>query len=126
MVWWLAHYLAHDTDKVGEVVPLIGPLAQLVAAANNTNVHEKFRHLVPERNGDPDHSLVPAVFMDPAISLVNALFPDPGNLQRAHFADDLAKIIDSHGVGHDLIACLRDTFELNSFDEPVPVDQPAP
>lgn len=103
VVWWLARH----TDEIREAVPLIGVLAQLVAAANNTDVHEQFR-------------------TDPAISLVNELFPDQGDPQRTHLADDLVKVIDSHGVGHDCVARLRDTFELDPSDEPVLADPPAP
>ncbi|MEV7519755.1 hypothetical protein [Streptomyces sp. NPDC091371] len=42
VVWWLAR---HDHDIEG-AVDLLGPLAQLSAAANNTEVAELFRHLV--------------------------------------------------------------------------------
>jgi hypothetical protein len=103
VVWWLARH----TDEIREAVPLIGDLRQLVAAANNTDVHEQFR-------------------MDHAISLVNELFPDPVDPQRAQFADDLVKIIDSHRVGHACVARLRDTFELDSSDGPVLADLSAP
>jgi hypothetical protein len=48
VVWWLARH----TDDVEEAVRLIGPLAQLTAAANNTTVHELFQHLVATRTDE--------------------------------------------------------------------------
>ncbi|MFB7905278.1 hypothetical protein ACFC1T_02450 [Kitasatospora sp. NPDC056076] len=42
-MWWLAR---HD-DRIQEAVDLIGPLAQLSAAANNQAVSELYEHLVP-------------------------------------------------------------------------------
>jgi hypothetical protein len=53
VVWWLARH----TDDVEEAVRLIGPLAQLTAAANNTTVHELFQHLVATRDDDPTPAL---------------------------------------------------------------------
>ena len=44
VVWWLARH----PDQVEETAQLIGTLAQLSAAANNTEVPELFRYLVPE------------------------------------------------------------------------------
>ncbi|MEV8324099.1 hypothetical protein [Kitasatospora sp. NPDC056731] len=43
VVWWLAR---HD-DEVVQAVDMIGPLAQLSAAANNEAVDELYEHLVP-------------------------------------------------------------------------------
>lgn len=43
VVWWMAN---HD-DQIEKTVDLIGPLAQLSSAANNAEVDETFRHLVP-------------------------------------------------------------------------------
>ncbi|MGW2374371.1 hypothetical protein [Kitasatospora sp. NPDC001683] len=43
VVWWLAR---HD-DRIQDAVDLIGPLAQLSAAANNEAVSELYEHLVP-------------------------------------------------------------------------------
>ncbi|MFJ9607476.1 hypothetical protein ACIRS1_14175 [Kitasatospora sp. NPDC101176] len=43
VVWWLAR---HD-DKVREAVDMIGPLAQLSAAANDEDVDGLYEHLVP-------------------------------------------------------------------------------
>ncbi|WP_399087796.1 hypothetical protein ACGH2B_11845 [Streptomyces sp. BBFR2] len=47
VVWWLAR---HD-ERVKDAVNMIGPLAQLSAAANDTDIPEPFRHVVA---GYPD------------------------------------------------------------------------
>src|SRR5690606_13970414 len=43
VVWWLAK---HD-DQVKQAVDEIGPLAQLSSAANDRDVPERYRHMVP-------------------------------------------------------------------------------
>ncbi|MFF3068149.1 hypothetical protein ACFVSN_26665 [Kitasatospora sp. NPDC057904] len=43
VMWWLAR---HD-EQIGEAVDMIGPLAQLSAAANDEPVDELYEHLVP-------------------------------------------------------------------------------
>ncbi|MFF4380266.1 hypothetical protein [Kitasatospora sp. NPDC001547] len=50
VVWWLAR---HD-EQVSEAVDLIGPLAQLSAAANDEAVSELYTHLVPGAGPFPD------------------------------------------------------------------------
>ncbi|MBO3680037.1 hypothetical protein [Streptomyces sp. NEAU-YJ-81] len=49
VVWWMAK----NDDHVEKAVNLIGPLAQLSSAANNTEIPERYRHLLgdlpPER-----------------------------------------------------------------------------
>ncbi|MFF2616441.1 hypothetical protein [Kitasatospora sp. NPDC058046] len=52
MVWWLAR---HD-EQIREAVDLIGPLAQLSAAANDQAVSELYTHLVPGAGLPPDDS----------------------------------------------------------------------
>lgn len=49
VVWWLAK----NSDQVKETAQLIGTMAELSAAANNTEVHELFRHLVPSEHLEP-------------------------------------------------------------------------
>ncbi|WP_051825306.1 hypothetical protein [Kitasatospora aureofaciens] len=44
VVWWLARH----EDKVTEAVDMIGPLAQLSAAANDEAVDELYEHLIPQ------------------------------------------------------------------------------
>lgn len=123
LVWWLAR----NVDKVQEAVPLIKPLAQLVAAANSTDAHEQFRHVISEPHGDLGRDLLPTVWVDPAIKFIDEYFPNPDDPQRAHLADDLVRVLASHDIGPDSIACLRDTFELDPFEEePLLVNQSAP
>ncbi|WP_158844809.1 hypothetical protein [Streptomyces sp. NRRL WC-3742] len=50
VVWWLAR---HD-DQIKEAVDLIGPLAQLSAAANNEAVSDLYEHLLPLSGPFPD------------------------------------------------------------------------
>ncbi|MFI2612614.1 hypothetical protein [Kitasatospora sp. NPDC018619] len=50
MVWWLAR---HD-EQIREAVDLIGPLAQLSAAANDAPVSELYTHLLPGAGSFPD------------------------------------------------------------------------
>ncbi|MFF2541345.1 hypothetical protein ACFVUY_02160 [Kitasatospora sp. NPDC058063] len=52
MVWWLAR---HD-EQIREAVDLIGPLAQLSAAANDQAVSDLYAHLVPGVGPFPDDS----------------------------------------------------------------------
>ncbi|WP_059010454.1 hypothetical protein [Streptomyces specialis] len=47
VVWWMSR---HD-DEIQKAVELIGPLAQITAAANDTEVPEMFRHLVVQHAG---------------------------------------------------------------------------
>ncbi|GAA1964360.1 hypothetical protein [Kitasatospora viridis] len=58
VVWWLSRQAERgDHLDVEKVVELIGPLAELAAAANNSPVPEAFRHLVrdvSEGADDPD------------------------------------------------------------------------
>jgi hypothetical protein len=100
VVWWLTRH----TDEIQEAVPLIQPLTQLVATVNNTDAR-------------------PAGWVDPAINFINEYVPDPDDPRRAHLADDLVMILNSHGVGHGSVACLRDTFTLDPPDEPVLANQ---
>lgn len=50
VVWWLAK----NDDQVEKTVKDIGLLARLSSAANNAEVDEPFRHLVPESHPSPD------------------------------------------------------------------------
>jgi hypothetical protein len=78
VVWWMAR-ADKGTDKaLAESVNLIGPLAQLSAAANNTEVPELYRHLVPESMRPPatlpDENLTGlAIFAEQAAATLNAM-----------------------------------------------------
>lgn len=50
VVWWLAK----NDDQVEKTVKDIGLLARLSSAANNAEVDQPFRHLVPESHPSPD------------------------------------------------------------------------
>jgi hypothetical protein len=50
LTWWMSRSERNDKEIEG-VVELIGPLAQLSAAANNTEVSPLHRHLVPSAPG---------------------------------------------------------------------------
>jgi hypothetical protein len=87
IVWWLAR----DFSQVRETVALIGTLAQLSAAANNTEVPELFRPMV-ERAGNP---AVPPGF-DPLMLLPSPDLPEarngslepPGSWRPQHSTSD--------------------------------------
>lgn len=122
VIWWLAQ---KDND-VEDTVRLIGALAQLSAAANNTEVSEPFRRLVPTgqlpfasldgdqrfpngfcHDGSPQATRFPWVglpagpFSDitPVVSLSGALMNalDLGDEERAHFTHRLALLIEKTG-----------------------------
>lgn len=110
VVWWLAR----NEEEVRETVDLIGTLARLSAAANNEEVDELFRHLVPEnlapRPSIPSPSFStppePAFFVDGAGEVNSAaeerrgkvdLLPDPDDSQNSLFGHQLADLAERHG-----------------------------
>jgi hypothetical protein len=93
VVWWLARH----PDQVEDTARLIGPLAQLSAAAHGTPVHELFRDLVPQQVGTPD---------TPALDAA----PDGVDTARA-IADEL----DNTGRP-DLAGRIRHTFGVPRLD----------
>nr|ADI71468.1 putative secreted protein [Amycolatopsis orientalis subsp. vinearia] len=110
VVWWLAR----NEEEVRETVDLIGTLARLSAAANNQEVDELFRHLVPE-NAAPRPAVPPPSFFTPpepaffvdAAGEVNPaaadrgtkvdLLPDPDDAQNSLFGHQLADLAERHG-----------------------------
>jgi hypothetical protein len=109
VVWWLARH----PDQVEDTARLIGPLAQLSAAAHDTPVHELLQDLVPPREPQvPSHSQ-PALETpahDSARALADELFSGrEDDAQRRLFGYELAKLVDSHG-GPDLAGRIRHTF----------------
>ncbi|HEX5401349.1 MAG TPA: hypothetical protein VFX16_03500 [Pseudonocardiaceae bacterium] len=93
VVWWLARH----PDQVEDTARLIGPLAQLSAAAHGTPVHELFRDLVPQQVSTPG---------TPALDAA----PDGADTARA-IADEL----DSTGRP-DLAGRIRNTFGVPRLD----------
>lgn len=71
VVWWLAK----NNDHVEATVDRIGVLAQLAAAANNSEVPEEFRHFVP-RPPEPEAALLPMLEDADGSALVP---PQPGS-----------------------------------------------
>lgn len=54
VVWWLARH----EDEIEKAVDMIGPLAQIAAAANDEEVPELFRHLLVPPVGAPNGAAV--------------------------------------------------------------------
>jgi hypothetical protein len=78
VVWWMARADKGTNKALEESVNLIGPLAQLSAAANNTEVAALYRHLVPPSVRQP--STLPAadltelaLFAEQAAATLNAM-----------------------------------------------------
>ncbi|MFJ2114305.1 hypothetical protein ACIOEX_20840 [Streptomyces sp. NPDC087850] len=91
VVWWLAR---HD-DEVEKAVEMIGPLAQIAAAANDTEVPELFQHLVapadvPIGNCDyPEHHGQAGIYFSPGTG-------NPGTGDKA--VDHLSGWLDECGL----------------------------
>lgn len=117
VVWWLAR----NDDRVEKVVQDLGILAQVSSAANNQDVPDCFRHLVPspppawpgedepltagpEREGSAsDHF---------AAFLAAAGFPD-GDPQRALFSRQVAEYLGKYGK-QSVADDLTDRFDAPS------------
>ncbi|GAA3003121.1 hypothetical protein GCM10010483_55130 [Actinokineospora diospyrosa] len=124
VVWWLAK----DSTKVRETVDLIGPLAQLSAAANDREVDRAFRALVPGSTwSDNGHSLF--VVDSPTTNGQDApdLLPDPDDDNHALFGRDLVILLDRHGHS-DLAAKARQRYGVDDWSAAgaEPVEQPGP
>jgi hypothetical protein len=117
VVWWLARH----PEQVEDTARLIGPLAQLSAAAHDTPVHELFRDLVPEQ-GSPvprqvDVGSAQALDAPPGegvdgevAALADELFAGrPDDAQRKLFGYELGNLVDNHGRP-DLAGRIRRTF----------------
>jgi hypothetical protein len=116
VVWWLARH----PDQVEDTARLIGPLAQLSAAAHDTPVHELFRDLVPEEPQVPRQVGVgstPALDQAPregvdgkVAALADELFEGrEDDTQRRLFGYELGNLVDNHGRP-DLAGQIRKTF----------------
>ncbi|WP_086842841.1 hypothetical protein [Amycolatopsis kentuckyensis] len=139
VVWWLAR----NEEGVRETVDLIGTLARLSAAANNAEVDELFRHLVPEsvvpRPTDPS----PSFFTPPEPTLVVDgadeadpttgrragsvdLLPDPDDSRNGLFGHQLADLAERHGHS-DLARDVRERYRtIDATGSPeAPPDPPA-
>ncbi|MBG0817567.1 hypothetical protein [Planomonospora sp. ID82291] len=128
VVWWLAR----NDDQVDRTVKDIGALAQLSSAANNTEVPERFRHLVPDpgaarspdasaaypdrtgTTGSPREGTSAADHFDAFLRAMD--FPE-GDPQRALLARQVAERVAEYGRQEVADGLLR------RFD---PSDAPAP
>jgi hypothetical protein len=105
VVWWLANH----ADHVRETAGLIGTLAELSAAANNTEVDALFRHLVSSGappvvvNGAVEHSRNGS-----SPDSVDQYLPEFGD-GKAMFGHQLADLLESHDEG-DRAARVRDSY----------------
>lgn len=120
VLWWLARH----PDQVEDTARLIGPLAQLSAAAHDTPVHEIFRDFgrdftlrdepqVP-RQAQPALETAHENGTDPTVqsasALADELFRGRGDdAQRRLFGYELAKLVDNHG-GPELAGRIRRAF----------------
>lgn len=77
VVWWLAR----NPDSIRETVGLIGILAQLSAAANDTEIPELFRPMV-EHPADPPVYQASTVLADQLSRLLTTNDQDVGRLER--------------------------------------------
>ncbi|QKV79603.1 hypothetical protein [Amycolatopsis sp. Hca4] len=110
VVWWLAR----NDKNVRETVDLIGTLAQLSAAANDAEVDELFKHLLPENarmpaaptpdwfapSPTPPEPTVTADSVEPMTEprAEHAdLLPDPDDAENGLFGHQLADLVDQHG-----------------------------
>jgi hypothetical protein len=134
VVWWLARN-TRDTSQVTQTVALIGALAQLSSAANNTPVPELYRSLIAggaERDGDASFSAVPVE--DSASMLVDRLFTDPDDPRRDTFSSDFATLLEKYDLA-DHAEQIRKRYNAPDFFDsddnsgdplsaPAPVDNP--
>jgi hypothetical protein len=115
IVWWLARH----PEQVEDTARLIGPLAQLSAAAHDTPVHELFRDLVTQDEPQVPRQVgpvsTPALDAAPtdnvgAHTLADELFAGrDDDAQRRLFGYELANLVDNHGRP-DLAGDIRQTF----------------
>ncbi|MEU1781977.1 hypothetical protein ABZ545_21190 [Streptomyces abikoensis] len=113
VVWWLAK----NDDKVDKAVADLGLLAQLSSAANNQDVPERFRHLVPQpvpEWGEPvaerSEEEYEAVEEDPSAAdrfdeMLNAMGFDEDDPRRSLFAERVARAAaaaDQHGTAEEI------------------------
>jgi hypothetical protein len=101
VVWWMARADKGSNKALEESVNLIGPLAQLSAAANNTEVPELYRHLVPQSMRPPADLAAEdltglAVFAEQAAATLNAMGrPDVADEIRQRFTSPLIEPLKS-------------------------------
>ncbi|MGA5131560.1 hypothetical protein ACPCTO_17280 [Streptomyces olivoreticuli] len=105
VVWWLAR----NDDRVDTTVKDIGLLAQLSSAANNQDVPEPFRHLVPwpEEEQKEDREATATDLFDRMLSAMGFAEDDPG---RALFVDRVANAAEG-SARHETAQAIRQRFD---------------
>lgn len=123
VVWWLAQ----DITQVEQTVRLIGPFAQLVAAAHDREVEPVFRPFV-EGAAEPALSSDAGEHGTDMVGLVTRLMATVLNggtePERAMLADRLATLLTGIGAT-DAARTIRDVFNAPDFTEPPAYDEPS-
>jgi len=133
VVWWLAR----DEGQVRETVDLIGTLAQLSAAATNSEVDDLFRHLVSEQLPEPVNppgwfspataDAVGPSFVDVGEGVAEPmtepptkqsdLLPDPEDAANSLFGHQFADLAERHGHS-ELAQQVRERYRTIDVAEP--------
>ncbi|WP_234384890.1 hypothetical protein [Streptomyces sp. MMG1121] len=110
VVWWLAK----NDDHVEKTVADLGLLAQLTSAANDTDVPERFLHLIAQPHGErPGPLPEPAPTFEQELktadhfeAFLNSMGFTDGDVRRAMLAKQIADVIktqDRHETAEDLL-----------------------
>ncbi|MCX5375857.1 hypothetical protein [Streptomyces sp. NBC_00091] len=133
VVWWLAR---HDED-IERAVDLLGPLAQLSAASNNTEVVELFRHLVdgPPEPGPapwPDDDTLPRDHPQheppDVVARVEAFLEDLGlgepSAERQSFLHRLLRLLAAAGRQEEAERVRSRLWTESTTEDPTPAPPP--
>ncbi|MFF3285626.1 hypothetical protein [Streptomyces sp. NPDC003023] len=129
VVWWLAK----NDEQVGRTVEDLGLLARLTSAANDTDVPERLRELLPGPRGEQDDQLpsdgraadfrrTPTA-ADHLAAALGALDLEDGGTQRRFLAKQLADVIrdqDQHETADDLLRRFDPSAASSPDDEEPP------
>ncbi|MFB7557368.1 hypothetical protein [Streptomyces brevispora] len=112
VVWWLAK----NDEQVGRTVEDLGMLARLTSAANDTDVPERLRDLIPQPRGEQDSEELSErqaaaserapTAADHLADALNALGLEDGDTQRRLLAKQIADAIrdqEQHETADDLV-----------------------
>lgn len=108
VVWWLAK----NDDHVEKTVKDIGLLARLSSAANNTEVDEPFRHLVPEAFPPPAEPEQPPAFFEGESPGFDRRVPDAADL----FGDFFRRVGLRPGEGESVLLVDQVAMAIASRD----------
>ncbi|CAM5298001.1 hypothetical protein [Streptomyces abikoensis] len=118
VVWWLSR----NNDRIDTTVKDIGLLAQLSSAANNQDVPEPFRHLVPwpEEEQEDDGEPSATDLFDRMLVMMGFTEDDP---ERALFVDRVADASEK-AARHETARAIRQRFDPQ--EDPGTHDEPPP